>query len=117
MSNVGRDALIRELHLAGVSYRDIAAQVGLSAMQCQRIATKRGVDKVAPCLDDDDAADIIEVGEPDAERDRAYVAKLVAEVFHPDGTLNRQSLLYRLLFTARKGYRLIVVRDDDELTG
>ncbi|MGO9154887.1 hypothetical protein [Mycobacterium sp.] len=113
VSKVERDVTIRALHRAGVSYREIGAQVGLSAQQCMRI-TKRGVDKGAPCLLDD-AADVIEVGEPDAERDAAYLRKLIAEAFLPDGKLKRSGLLYRLLFTTREGYRLIVVRDEESI--
>jgi hypothetical protein len=59
--------------------------------------------KSSPVAENDD--DEWEPPVVDDEVDRRYVAGVVAEAFHPDGTLNKDSRLYKLLF---------VVRDDGD---
>ncbi len=110
-----RDELIRRLRSQGWSIRRIAShpdvQLSVGAVHAVVMA-----DRVAqPVAEDDD--DEWEPPVVDDEADRRYVAGLVDEAFHPDGTLNHASRLYRLLFEVREGYSIFVVRDRDDESG
>lgn len=88
------------LRATGVPYRRIAMESGMSLAGVQRVV-RRATEKVAafpPEDDDDDSADAFTYPyEPSAEEEAAYREELLAQLYLPDGSLNRLTC-YRLLF-------------------
>lgn len=89
MDTTERDRQIKELRAQGLPYRAISARAGVSAMQCQRICTRGEPRRSRVSAEDAVEEEVLRV--------------LVADCMRPDGSVDRESALWRLVFPTDPG--------------
>lgn len=99
------DALVKqvlELHRCGLSVRSIATQLGVSRSAVGRLVS--GAVLTGDADDDDDDGRVPPVDDADDDDAKEYVLRvLVGDCMGADGTVDRESALWRLVFPTDPG--------------